>query len=197
MRTSYDAAVSEPPDTVWASLTDIDSVLAALPGAALAREGGAVSGSLKCKLGASQVTYRISARAETGEAEFHNAVLAVTGKEARGSGTIAATLTVAVRTETGGSRVEVSGEIEATGRAEDADDKAWNRVIGLLVNALLPQPAAAPPTPPTPRPPLAVAPQPIAPPVTRSPARGPVGLGLAAIVILLLLRRLRRRRRGR
>jgi carbon monoxide dehydrogenase subunit G len=175
-------------------LTDVDSVLAALPGAALARDGDAVNGSLKCKLGASQITYRLSARAETGEAEFHNAVIAVTGKEARGGGTLAATLTVAVNTEAGGSRVEVNADIEATGRAESADEKAWNRVIGLLVNAVLPQPATESPPPP-PRPPLAVAPQPAAPPASRSPSPAPVIAGVVAVLMLFLLRRLRRRRR--
>jgi carbon monoxide dehydrogenase subunit G len=194
MRTSYDATVAQAPDAVWASLTDVDSVLAALPGAAMARDGDAVNGSLKCKLGASQITYRLSARAETGQAEFHNAVVAVSGKEARGGGTLAATLTVAVNTEAGGSRVEVNADIEATGRAENADEQAWNRALGLLVNAVLPQPVAESPAPP-PRPPLAVAPQPVAAQGSRSPSPAPVVAGVLAVVVLFLLRRLRRRRR--
>jgi carbon monoxide dehydrogenase subunit G len=197
MRTTYDAAVGDAADQVWTSLTDVDSVLAALPGAALARDGDAVSGSLKCKLGSSQVTYRVTARAETGAAEFHNAVIAVTGKEARGSGTLAATVNVAVRSEAAGSRVEVEADIEATGRGEAADDKAWRRVIELLVNAVLPQPATAPaPPPPSPRPPLAVAPQPVAPTTRRTPI-APIAVVVAAVFALLLLKRGRRRRHRR
>ena len=196
MRTTYDAIVADAPDRVWSSLTAIDSVLAALPGAALARDGDAVSGSLKCKLGSSQVTYRITARAETGAAEFHNAVVAVTGKEARGDGTIAATVNVAVRSDAAGSRVEVEAEIEATGRGEAADDKTWRRVIELLVNAVLPQPAAAAAPQPPPRPPLAVAPQPVAP-TTRPTPIAPIAVVVAAVLTLLLLVRGRRRRHRR
>jgi carbon monoxide dehydrogenase subunit G len=198
MRVSYDGDVDQPVDVVWSSLTDVDSVLAALPAAALGREGDAVSGSLKCRFPSHQVTYRITARAEAGESEFHTAVLTVSGTEARGSGTIAASLTVAVRSDDGGSRVEVSGEVEATGRGERADEAAWRRVIESHVNALLPPPAPEPAATPT-RPPLAVAPPPLDHRVTAGRRGGwqlQLAGGLGATFVVLLLLRLRRRRRG-
>jgi carbon monoxide dehydrogenase subunit G len=196
MRSSYDAQVAGPISEVWASVSDIDSLLAMLPGATLSRDGDAVSGSLKCKLGATQITYRLSARAEVGEEKFHTAVVAVTGKEARGDGTVAATLTVALRDEGATTRVEVSGDIEATGRAESADETAWARVIETLVAAVMPPPLvepAAPPPPPT-RPPLTVA-----PPVTPAgPAsRGRMILGAVGIVLIVAVRRALHRRGGR
>jgi carbon monoxide dehydrogenase subunit G len=198
MRVSYDGDVDQPVDVVWSSLTDVDSVLAALPGAALGREGDAVSGSLKCRFPSHQVTYRITARAEAGESEFHSAVLAVSGTEARGSGTIAASLTVAVRSDDGGSRIEVSGDVEATGRGERADEAAWRRVIESHVNALLPPPAPEPAAPP-PRPPLTVAPPPAAHRASgggRSGWQLPLAGAFAATLVLLLVLRRRRRRRG-
>jgi uncharacterized protein len=197
MRSSYDAQVAEPVGTVWASLTDVDSVLAALPGSVLSRDGDTVSGSVKCKLGSSQVTYRVRVRAEVGEAMFHTAVIAVTGKEARGSGTIAATLTVALRDERDATRVEVSAEIEASGRAEAADEQAWARVLETLVTAVVAPPPLAPAQTPS-RPPLTVAPPPadVAPSyATASDPRSWMILGLVGIVLVVLARRLLTRRR--
>jgi uncharacterized protein len=206
----------------WASLADVDRVLASLPGATLARAGDAVSGTVKCSVANAQVTYRLSALAEVRDDEPHTAVVAVTGKEARGAGTLAATLTVALRADGTGTLVEVSGDIRATGRAEGADDAGWARVLGRLVDAALPSsdattdeeaapseqaetPASAtsaadePAGPAEPRPALSVA-----PPVESGqddvgwlglPRR--VTLGLAAAAVLLFVHRLRvRRRRG-
>jgi carbon monoxide dehydrogenase subunit G len=198
MRSSYDAVVAGSVDAVWASLTDVDSVLAALPGAALARDDAGVSGSLKCKLGSTQITYRLTARAEVGEAGFHSAVIAVTGKEARGSGTLAATLTMSLRDEGGQTRVEVGGDIEASGRGEAADERAWARMLESLVKALIPPPAASPVPPPA-RPPLTVAPplpEPRSVAATQADAQRRLLFGLGAAVLFLLIRRLRRRRHG-
>jgi carbon monoxide dehydrogenase subunit G len=191
MRSSYDAPVAGPIGQVWASISDVDALLLSIPGAILSREGDAASGSLKCKLGSTQITYRLSARAEVGEPKFHTAVIAVTGKEARGDGTVAATLTVALRDEGATTRVEVSAEIEATGRAESADEATWDRFIATLVTAVMPPPVeevvAKPDSPP--RPPLTVAP-PIddsySPP---SAARVRMIAGAVGIVLVVLVRR--------
>jgi carbon monoxide dehydrogenase subunit G len=198
VRASYDTVVDRSIESVWASLTDVDSVLAALPGAALAREGDGVSGSLKCKFGSTQVTYRITARADVGQPEFRTALLAVTGKEARGGGTMTASITVNLRggAPANGTRIEVAGDIEATGRGEKADEAGWQRVIESLVNALLP-PAAPEPAPAAaipPRPPLTVAAQPAerrAGAGAGADAQRWAGLALIVVVVLVLLRRLR------
>jgi carbon monoxide dehydrogenase subunit G len=193
MRIAYDAVLEQPADAVWASLTDVDSVLAALPGAALARDGdGGVSGSVKCKLGSTQITYRVTARAEVGEASFRTTVLTVAGTEARGTGALSATLTVAVR-EGSGARIEVSGDISATGRGERADEAAWQRTIASMVNALVPPEVEREPIP-VERPPLVVAPPPAEPAPALAGIPRPVAFGLLGAALLLLLRRIRRRR---
>ena len=99
MRCSYGMSFAEPPDTIWASLADVDGFLAARPGVTLVHDGDAVAGSLKCTLGSAQITYRLSAGVTVDAADPHTAVLVVTGREARGSGTLGATLTAAVRPE--------------------------------------------------------------------------------------------------
>lgn len=193
MRVAYDVVVAQPVDAVWASLTDVDSVLAALPSAALARAGDSVSGSLKCKLGTTQVTYRLTVRAEVGEPGFRTAVITVAGQEARGSGTLAAVLTVALRDEAADARIEITGDVEATGRGEAADDASWQRVVKLLVNAVVPPVAAAPPPP---EPPPARVPLAVVPPLPeRSPATTvampawAVALAVLAVVAMIVRRR--------
>jgi uncharacterized protein len=135
MRCSYDALVAGPLDRVWAAVTDVDAVLAALPAATLVRDGDVATGSLTCRLNGGQVTYRINARAEPSADDPHSALVVVTGKEARGDGTMAATLTVTVAAEGSATRLDLNGDAEATGRAAGADEQAWSRVLARLVDA--------------------------------------------------------------
>jgi uncharacterized protein len=221
MRSSYRTTVADPVDVIWASLADVDRVLAALPGTTLARAGDAVSGTVKCSVATTQVTYRLSALAEVRDDEPHTAVVAVTGKEARGAGTLAATLTVALRADGAGTMVDVSGDIRATGRAEGADDATWSRVLGRLVDAALALTAATSnAATPTRAPSSTAAPTPteasasadarpalsVAPPAEPTPEdvgwfglhrRASAGLAVAGVLLFLHRRHRRRRRAGR
>jgi carbon monoxide dehydrogenase subunit G len=183
---------------------------------ALARDGEAVAGTLKCSVGSSQITYRLSARADAHDAEAHTAVISVAGKEARGSGTLTATITVEVRPEGSGSRLDVSADIEASGRGEAADEAAWSRVLSRLVDAHLatvaraePMAEAAPPVPapPVPAPAEAVPPRPALSVAAASGDFGSAGSdgtddhrallgGVVFAGLLLLMRRRRKRRRA-
>jgi uncharacterized protein len=212
MRCSYGVSFTEPPDAIWASLADVDGYLAARPGVTLVHDGDAVAGSLRCTLGSAQITYRLSAGVTVDPAEPHTAVIVVTGREARGSGTLGATLTAAVRPEGPGSRLEISGDIQATGRGETADEAAWTRVFSKLLDPQDPAPPAvddgpvaeaAEPTPPAPTP--AAAPRPalaVAPDMGElnpEPGRSgppPQVLVALAVVVLFVIGRLRRRRRA-
>jgi carbon monoxide dehydrogenase subunit G len=219
MRCSCDVSVDEPVDRIWASLADVDNSLASIPGGTLSRDGDTVSGSLKCVLGAAQVTYRLTARAEAAGGDPHSAVIAVTGKEARGTGTLAATLTVAAHEVAAGSRLEVNADIEVTGRGAAVLETEWTGLLTKLVDAAVwPQPVLhvmaneESPAPPAaqeqsanpvqavpPRPALAVA------PAQGESAAAPAELGehrrliygvLAAGMLLVVRRRRARRRRG-
>jgi MYXO-CTERM domain-containing protein len=191
VRISYDVVVKQPVDAVWQSLCDVDGGLAALPGAALARDADSVSGSLKCKLGPTQVTYRLTAHAEVSDPAFRTAVLTVAGEEARGSGILAAELTVALRAEDSDTRIEVAGVIDATGRGESADEAAWQRVIKLLLNALVPPTAPPLAAEPQPRVPLSVASQ---PPASSPASAAPLPAWVVVLAVLGLLALIVRRR---
>jgi uncharacterized protein len=178
---------------------------------ALARDGEAVAGTLKCSVGSSQITYRLSARADAHDAEARTAVISVAGKEARGSGTLTATITVEVRPEDSGSRLDVSADIEASGRGEAADEAAWSRVLSRLVDAHLATVARAEPVaeaaPPVPAPAEAVPPRPALSVAAASGDFGSAGSdgtddhrallgGVVFAGLLLLMRRRRKRRRA-
>jgi len=198
MRVTYSGVIAASPDDAWARVSDIDLIIGLLPGATLKREGDGVVGSLKVRPSA-QVTYRITCGASPEAEADKTATIAVTGAEARGDGTLAATVTVAVRQEDGGSGLSATADIEATGRAAEADEHGWTKVLSGLGNAVVasferyppgtpvpqPEPPAAKPAPapkaaPTPKP--VPAPAPAAPVPTAAPALKPVPAASAVAV---------------
>jgi carbon monoxide dehydrogenase subunit G len=221
MRVTYSGVIAAAPDDAWARISDLDMIIGLLPGATLRRDGDRVVGSVKVRPSA-QVTYRITCGASV-EAEAEQvATIAVTGAEARGDGTLAATLTVAVRREDGGSGLVATADIEATGRAADADEHGWSRVLAGLGNAVVasferypagtavttPKPESAPTLKPAPVPVAVEAPAPTrapepAPPVAPpsraidAPPQSKVPMVIGVIVVLLVLRSIRKRRRSR
>jgi uncharacterized protein len=211
MKSSYDTSVVTPVDELWAQLTDVDRLVAELPDAGLVRDGDSLTGSLKCKLGATQVTYRIVARATIVGGASKAATIEISGTEARGDGTLEASLTVAANAVGDQTRVELGGDIEATGRGETADARAWARVMETFLTAVLPPGSARPsrdihgdaPTPvPPPRTsaaPVAVPPSEVAasvePGVGPSVPTGPIALAAASVIVLVVVARRRRRRR--
>lgn len=216
MRVSARTTVSAAPDAVWSALTDVDAAVAALPHATLTRTADTVAGSLRCRFGGAQVTYRVTARADVDPAEERSAMLAVTGKQARGDGTISASLHLSVSSEGSDTVAQVSGEVEATGRGADADESAWQGMLTTLLaaaaagrSAQRPPVAAEPASPAAARAPAAKpAPTPAAASATApTPAMSAVRLpepkplpwqAIAAVVVVLLglLVRRRRHRRG-
>lgn len=183
MKVACEAHVEAPVDRVWRSLTDVDGVLAVLPGAALVRDDDSVTGSLKCKLGANQVTYRVVVRSDVGGAEPHTAILAVACTQARGSGVLAASITVTARVADSGTTVEVSGEIEASGRGEAADAQTWGKLLETLLKAAVSRPIEVP--------------EPVVAPLEpRADSARTLAMGVGGVLVFVLAWRLSRRTRG-
>jgi carbon monoxide dehydrogenase subunit G len=216
MTSTHEALVRRSIGDVMAQLQNSERMLTALPGATLSREPDGASGSLKLKLGSHQITYRVTVRA-TGPADPPlAATIAVSGKEARGAGTLAATVQVELHElhEAGddATTVRVTLDVTATGRGEGVSDEAWGRAAeSLLAGVVAELTEAAPPEPPPapaaavtaapapaarPAPIIDVPPRPIGP-VPSTPGPSPRRLAAAAaftLVLLVLLRRARRRR---
>ncbi len=151
MRVTYTGVIAASASDVWDRLIDIDVVLGLLPGANLTRDGDQVVGSLRVRP-STQVTYRITARASSSAEGENAATIALSGTEARGDGSLAATVSVSVRDEDGGSGLAATADIEATGRAADADEHGWTRVLSGFGNAMVASFERHPPGTPVPRP---------------------------------------------
>jgi carbon monoxide dehydrogenase subunit G len=195
MKCSYAVTVAAPIDVVWEGLTDVDAVLEALPDVLLAQADDAVVGSIKFKFDGTQITYRVSVRADVVEARAHSVVIVVTGKQARGGGVLVASLSLTAAPDDGATRVEVAGEIEASGRGETADAAAWSHQLATLVDATLPFDQVTPPAAPEPPRVAAVRPSYDAPPTATTSLDRRMIFAIAGIVLLMLVRW--RRKRGR
>jgi carbon monoxide dehydrogenase subunit G len=224
MTSTHEALVRRPFGEVQGQLQDVDWVLAALPGSTLTRDPDGASGSLRLKLGTLQITYRVTVRAVGPDDGVHAVTVAVSGKEARGAGTLAATVQIELHeADDGATLMRAILDVTATGRGEAVPDDAWGRAAETLLAGVasaladaaanpLTRPVTPPTTPETaaagdtvtaaPRPPIRPVPVIESPPgePTPLPASGrsspsPRVLAAAALVLMLLVVVRRRRRR--
>jgi MYXO-CTERM domain-containing protein len=133
MTSTHESLVRRPLDDVRRQLADADRVLESLPGATLQRDEDGASGSLRLKLGTLQITYRVTIRATGPEDGAHAATVAVAGKEARGAGTLAATVDLQLHEAEGGTLVQAVLDLTATGRGESVSDAAWQAAAESLL----------------------------------------------------------------
>jgi uncharacterized protein len=221
MTSTHEALVRRPLGEVERQLQDSERVLTALPGTTLTRAADGVSGSLRLKLGSLQITYRVTIRATGPDGAVHLTTVAVSGKEARGAGTLAATIQVELHeADDDATLLRAILDVTATGRGESVPDAAWGRAADTLLagvvagltdvatpdeatTATVPEPPAtagdavtAQPPPPVRPVPLTDRP-PISPAAHNASGLSPRHLAAAAAFVLMLLVVLRGRRRGR
>lgn len=118
MRLMNEFTVAAPLERTWAALLDVPRVARALPGAAIEPEQreGAYRGTMKVKLGAVTAEYAGTARLDDVDDDERSASFHVEGRELRGQGTAAATITSRLAAADGGTRVTVQTELHVTGR---------------------------------------------------------------------------------
>jgi carbon monoxide dehydrogenase subunit G len=152
MTSTQEALVRRPFGDVQQQLHDLDWVLAALPGTTLSRDADAASGSVRLKLDGQQITYRVTIRGAGPDDTNHAVTVAVSGKEARGGGILAATVQIElhdVEGDPGSTLLRAVLDVTATGRGESVSEAGWGRAAETLlagvVDAL--SEAAAPATP--------------------------------------------------
>ena len=118
MKLEHEFTVPAPVDEAWKVLLDVERVAPCMPGATLLTvDGDTFTGSVKVKVGPIQVTYNGQAKFASLDEAAHRAVIEASGKETRGSGTAAATVT-AVLLDAGGSttNVRVETDLDVTGK---------------------------------------------------------------------------------
>jgi carbon monoxide dehydrogenase subunit G len=109
--------VPVPIDEAWRVLLDIQRIAPCMPGAALdSVTGDDFTGRVKVKLGPINLTYQGKASFIEKDAAAHRAVIDAKGKDQRGNGTAAATITAQLADEGGTTRVDVLTDLNITGR---------------------------------------------------------------------------------
>jgi carbon monoxide dehydrogenase subunit G len=157
MELEHRFTVPVPVAQAWDVLLDVERIAPCMPGATVdSFDGETIVGKVKVKVGPIQVTYAGTARFSEKDEAARRAVIEANAKEARGSGTAAATIT-AVLTDSGGSSTDVivttdlaiTGKPAQFGRGVMAE--VGNKLLGRFADCLAdeltggtPEPAAEP-----------------------------------------------------
>jgi carbon monoxide dehydrogenase subunit G len=220
MKIANEFTVSAPIEDAWDVLTDLEQVIPLMPGAQMTgREGDDVLGKVRVKVG--PVTSEFSGKVHFVEQnrDEHRAVIEGKGKESRGTGNAAATVTAQLHDAGDHTRVTVDTDLKVVGKLaqfgsgmlQQVSEKLLGEFVDSLEAKLAADSAPAAPAPDGAVPPVAAAPS---PPQASEPIDllqlagggalkkyGPPVFGaflLAAIVFTLgRLRMARKARRGR
>jgi uncharacterized protein len=117
MKIANEFTVSAPIEDAWDVLTDLEQVIPLMPGAQMTgREGDDVLGKVKVKVG--PVTSEFSGKVRFVEQDrvAHRAVIDGKGKEARGTGNAAATVTAQLHEAGDHTRVTVDTDLKVVGK---------------------------------------------------------------------------------
>ncbi|HVV12847.1 SRPBCC family protein [Amycolatopsis sp.] len=117
MRLDHEFTVPAPPAQVWRAVTDPESVAPCMPGATLTKvEGDSFTGNVKVKLGPISLLYKGSGEFLEKDESARKIVIKASGKDSRGAGTAAATVTVTLVEDGSGTKGKVETDLNVTGR---------------------------------------------------------------------------------
>lgn len=135
MKLTNEVVVPAPLERTWPLLLDVPRMVRALPGATVepGSPEGVYRGSLKVRLGPVAMEYEGSARLEDVDEDEHVASFHVEGRERRGHGGAAATITNRLLPEADGTRLVVETELSVTGRAAQFGRDLMEDVAGNLL----------------------------------------------------------------
>jgi carbon monoxide dehydrogenase subunit G len=126
--------VAVPTAKVWEVFTDVERVAPCLPGATLLSvEGDTFNGAVKVKVGPITVSYRGVATYKEKDAAEQRIVLRAEGKETRGNGTAAATVTAQLTDEGGSTHVDITTDLAISGKAAQFGRGVLADVSGNLI----------------------------------------------------------------
>ncbi|QKT12286.1 SRPBCC family protein [Rhodococcus sp. W8901] len=117
MKIADEFTVDAPIDQAWEVLTDLEGIAPLLPGATMTgRDGDDYLGTVKIKVG--PVTSEFAGRASfaSKDEQSHTAVIDARGREKRGSGNAAATITARLHDDGGATRVTVDTDMKIVGK---------------------------------------------------------------------------------
>lgn len=174
MKIANEFTVSVPVEKAWDLLTDLEQVVPLMPGAQLTgQDGEDTLGKVKIKVG--PVTSEFNGKVHFVERnrDEHRAVIDAKGKEARGTGNAAATVTARLHDAGEATRVTVDTDLKVVGKLaqfgsgmlQDVSEKLLGQFVESLEAKLAaesaPEAAPAPTAVPTPAPTAVPDPEPI------------------------------------
>jgi carbon monoxide dehydrogenase subunit G len=207
MKIANEFTISVPIDEAWDVLSDLEQIVPLMPGAQLTgRDGDDYLGKVKVKVGPVITEFSGKANFVDRDQEHHRAVINGRGREARGTGNAAATVTTQLHQDGDRTRVTVDTDLKIVGTLAQFGSgmlqQVSEKLLGEFVQSLEAMLAASA------EPAKDDAPDRVAATAAAEPAPidlielagggalkkyAPVVLaGLAVLVALLLLRRLRR-----
>jgi carbon monoxide dehydrogenase subunit G len=216
MQLEHEFTVPVPIEQAWDVLLDVERLAPCMPGAVLDEvRGDEFDGRVKVKVGPITVTYGGTASFLEKDEENRRLVIKAAGKEAKGAGTAAATITAVLKGSGDETHVTVSTDLAITGRPAQFGRGVMvdvsNKLLGMFTDCLSEQisPKAEPVVAEDPAPAAAAAPSSAAEPVQRSEPEAidllgvsgapvlkrlaPVAAVVALLVVVLGVRRARRR----
>jgi uncharacterized protein len=128
-------------DAAWATLLDVERIAPCMPGAAVTSvEGEEFTGTVKVRLGPITLMYKGKARIVEKDEVQHHAVIDAQGRDARGNGTAAATVSATLTAQGSTTRVDVVTDLNITGKPAQFGRgimiEVANKLIGQFADCL-------------------------------------------------------------
>ena len=134
MELEHSFTIPVPPEQAWGVLLDVEKVAPCMPGATVdSVDGDEIKGRIKVKVGPVALTYAGTARFTDKDEQARKVVLEASGKETRGSGTAAATITSTLSDAAGQTRVVVHTTMTVTGRPAQFGRGVMAEVSGRVI----------------------------------------------------------------
>lgn len=154
MELTHDFVVPADIETTWATFLDLETVGSCFPGATVTEfTEESFSGTVKVKLGPIALQYNGSGQFLERDDAAHRAVIEAKGKDKRGNGTAGATVTMQLAPSGQGTRVDVTTELQITGKPaqfgrgvmQDVSDTLLQQFIACIESQFAAAPAAEAP----------------------------------------------------
>lgn len=141
MKIANEFTVSVPIEDAWDLLTDLDQVVPLMPGARLTgHDGDDVLGAVKVKVGPVTSEFNGKVHFVEQDREQHRAVIDAKGKETRGTGNAAATVTAQLHAAGTSTRVTVDTDLKVVGKLAQFGSgmlqQVSEKLLGQFVEAL-------------------------------------------------------------
>jgi carbon monoxide dehydrogenase subunit G len=153
VRLDHEFTVPAPIGEVWQAVVDPERVAPCMPGATLTKvEGDRFSGTVKVKLGPISLLYKGNGEFLEKDDAAHKVTIKASGKDSRGAGTAAATVTLTLTEADGATRGAVATDLSITGKPaqfgrgliSEVGGKLLDTFAGCLSGKLAPEKTAEP-----------------------------------------------------